>query len=529
MAESSGSALVESTGEDEVCLSSSNESVFKEASKCFQAKYIMQESLTKLKINRDDAGNPCALIFPTTRKWCYIGHVLDDGKQEHAGNNPYISVTSSGARFKCHDEEHKSADVGKIAFSDLPQSLQDLYNQKVFGDRVAQEIIVQAQDECRKSIQDNYPDETEIEPMQKLEGIVIKAHKQRCNKCNSTVEFSHMVDGWCWRCINVACGKQFPDQRVQINALVASERRRSKEEKHKLLIQQNPSATGVIYILDMGIIDGVHYLKIGATDDVGKRFHGLRSALEVSPNRCFFLDMIASPNNWAVEKAFHSHHDTKEHRVTLTVKGHNQTEIYKTSKKFDAVFAGNLLRSLSKDALANEEAKRIHEKEMLKMNKEIITLSIEQGKGRQEALEKLITAGLTGTDLKETLAILYPPVLLEARAQQSECMDGADKNAEINSSGCPIVGRFIEQCMEKCDDSFVSWNDVLKAYTSWPQRKRTLSKELKEQFTKNGCKYQHTSTPTIKDFLDSRDGSYGDKSRSPSRKLRNPSSAFERL
>ena len=40
-----------------------------------------------------------------------------------------------------------------------------------------------------------------------------------------------------------------------------------------------------------------------------------------------------------------------------------------------------------------------------------------------------------------------------------------------------------------------------------------LSKELKEQFTKNGCKYQHTSTPTIKDFLDSRDGSYGDKSR----------------
>lgn len=193
---------------------------FREASKFFQKKFIMQESLTKAKVEQNGVGVPCALIFPTTRKWCYIGHMLDDGKQEHASNNPYISVTSSGARFKCPDEEHKEKgkDIPPIAFDELPESLQNLFNKKIFGERVAQEKMTDAMVECRNLIQVNHPDETDLEPIQHLEGLVTKAMKTLCYKCGSLVEFSHMSNGWCSRCLNVSCGNQYPDERIPINA-----------------------------------------------------------------------------------------------------------------------------------------------------------------------------------------------------------------------------------------------------------------------------------------------------------------------
>ena len=175
-------------------------------------------------------------------------------------------------------------------------------------------------------------------------------------------------------------------------------------------------------------------------------------------------------SNWAVEKAFHKHPEAKEHRVTLNIKGHNQTEIYKKSKKFNAVHAGNLLRALSKDALKNEEAKRIHEER-------ILTLSIEQDKSRQETMEKLIAAGLTGTDLKETLAIMFPSTsVAESQDGTAETSSAQhDKGAHMPSITKPPcsefnVKAFIEAKMSMDPETDVKWSDVSSAYKGWSKQ-----------------------------------------------------------
>ena len=68
-------------------------------------------------------------------------------------------------------------------------------------------------------------------------------------------------------------------QDYHILTLVASERKRAMEEKHKFLIQQNKGVS-CLYILDMGTINGIRLAKVGSTDDPAVRFGGLTNDLK---------------------------------------------------------------------------------------------------------------------------------------------------------------------------------------------------------------------------------------------------------
>ena len=181
--------------------------------------------------------------------------------------------------------------------------------------------------------------------------------------------------------------------------IVVSERHRSMEDRHKLLLQQNPPGTKITYIVDLGFINGVHYVKVGSTDDPAGRFGSLVSALTVPPNSLHFLDIIPSPNNRDVEKAFHK--ESKDHRAILTIKGKSQNEVYPVTNLFNIDHIAKRLRKLTKGCVADKEAQRNHVETKLK-------LQIDLTERNRDIFRDLIAAGFTGVELKDMLVTLLP-------------------------------------------------------------------------------------------------------------------------
>ena len=65
---------------------------------------------------------------------------------------------------------------------------------------------------------------------------------------------------------------------------------RLKEERHKLLIQQNPKGTKVTYIAYIGMINGIHYWKVGSSDDEHQRLYGKLMKARYDPAEKFSVD-----------------------------------------------------------------------------------------------------------------------------------------------------------------------------------------------------------------------------------------------
>ena len=169
----------------------------------FGEKYRMQEKLKLIQVNRDDK----YLVFPTTEKWCFIK------EERHVGNNPYITVTGQGSRWKCFDDEcQKKGDVKLLPFAGLPKELRDLYNDIFFGE-VDNDLMTEAKLECRKNITDNFPDENPEEVDQVQNTLMTLAKRRSCHKCSSgNTHFEHQHGGWCVKCLD--CKSQWPNALV---------------------------------------------------------------------------------------------------------------------------------------------------------------------------------------------------------------------------------------------------------------------------------------------------------------------------
>ena len=100
----------------------------------------------------------------------------------------------------------------------------------------------------------------------------------------------------------------------------------------------------------------------------------------------------------------------------------------------------------------------------------MLTLSIEQGKSRQETMRELIAAGLNGADLKETILALYPP-------SSKECIE-VTKQIEfhsppqiMNTDRDEMVNNFISERLERHDRSCLEFTRVNTEFEVWFQDK----------------------------------------------------------
>ena len=180
-------------------------SVFGTATKYFGKQYRMQEKLRVVQVNRKDK----YLVFPTTKKWCFIK------EDEHAGNNPYIVITDRGSRWKCFDEECKKAgEVKLIPFAELPKELRDLYAETFYG-AIDNGLMTEAKVECCKNIVENFPEETadnlDVNQMGTL--LTTLAKSQTCKRCKSgKIQFEHQLSGWQLMCND--CHRSWPSHPV---------------------------------------------------------------------------------------------------------------------------------------------------------------------------------------------------------------------------------------------------------------------------------------------------------------------------
>ena len=164
----------------------------------FGRQYRMQEKLRTIQVNREQK----YLIFPTTKKWCFIKEDV------HVGNNPYITVTDRGSRWKCFDEECKKVEVKLTPLAELPKTIRDLYAE-IFHGLVSKDLMTEAKVECRRNITDDFPDETPEDVDQVHNTLMTLAKRQQCKKCGSSkTHFEHQEKGYCIRCLD--CQTQWP-------------------------------------------------------------------------------------------------------------------------------------------------------------------------------------------------------------------------------------------------------------------------------------------------------------------------------
>ena len=184
-------------------------SVFETSTRYFRKQYQIQEKLKVIHVNREDK----YLIFPTTKKWCFIK------EDEHVGNNPYIVVTEWGSRWKCFDEICKKAGEVKLTpFSELPKEIRDLYAETFYeAEEKDMKLMSEAKVECVKNIVENFPEESsqdlDVNRMGSL--LTTLAKCQQCRYCKSTkIQIDHQMNGWQSKCNE--CQKMWPSKPVPI-------------------------------------------------------------------------------------------------------------------------------------------------------------------------------------------------------------------------------------------------------------------------------------------------------------------------
>jgi len=165
--------------------------VLQAATDCFGDRYRMQERLTTVRVNKEEK----YLLFPTTKKWCWLK------RETHASNNPYVTVSDAGARFKCHDEECKSQGEGPaIPLSQLPPAIRSFFTKMCYR-QVDEGLMSLAAVECKRNISDHFPeeDDVDVEPYKNM--LTALAKHQKCKKCGGLhIQFEHSLRGWNMRC-----------------------------------------------------------------------------------------------------------------------------------------------------------------------------------------------------------------------------------------------------------------------------------------------------------------------------------------
>jgi len=175
----------------------------------FGERYRLQEVFTYVIV--DPAAG--SLTFPTMKKWCFIR------KGSHGSNNPYVTVTERGARYKCPDEECKTkGDQPHIPLQQLPQSIRDLFHSQIIAQSEDQTAIREAKEECKTSIVDNFRryDRNALSPW-KCAGeedgrgprFVTELPLETCQWCKEDATVAeHTLGGLRLRCTR--CGKEWP-------------------------------------------------------------------------------------------------------------------------------------------------------------------------------------------------------------------------------------------------------------------------------------------------------------------------------
>jgi P4 family phage/plasmid primase-like protien len=201
------------SGRGETLSGADYEEVLQDSSDCFGREYRMQETLTSIKVVPDGA----YFVFPTKDKWCILKGPRG-GK--HDGNNPYVLLNEKGATFRCLDEECKAKGEGRLVpFKELPESLRDLFNRKMYGDKVADELMEEAKRECRGNIVRNFRREEEMAllPMQDRDSLTTQLHQHTCPACDQRcLSVEHRASTWIARCSS--CKAVWPDAPVTLPA-----------------------------------------------------------------------------------------------------------------------------------------------------------------------------------------------------------------------------------------------------------------------------------------------------------------------
>ncbi|KAJ3027985.1 hypothetical protein HDV00_010710 [Rhizophlyctis rosea] len=166
------------------------------ASDFFGEKYRMQETLQTVIVDPSTG----SLTFPTEKKWCCIR------RGTHQSNNPYITVTERGARFKCLDEECAAKEQQPhIPLAQLPMSVRELFQVQIVATDKDHEAVGEAREICKRTIVELYADE-KVEDLSPCKAVdeegkplakfITDLRQLRCHYCKELmVTAEHSLQG----------------------------------------------------------------------------------------------------------------------------------------------------------------------------------------------------------------------------------------------------------------------------------------------------------------------------------------------
>ena len=175
-------------------------SILDMAYESFQETYQLRKPLQKIKIDKTHK----SIAIPLNELWCNIA------KREHKSNHPYILITSTHCKMKCHDSDCQGKEYKPVLIADLPQ-VQEYY-EKAFPSDPSTKIIRKAENEVRENMMShyNYPENKDMIIQTLKDSINTDLIKGNiCQGCGRSDSFKTKTtaDGWYGVC---SCGERFP-------------------------------------------------------------------------------------------------------------------------------------------------------------------------------------------------------------------------------------------------------------------------------------------------------------------------------
>lgn len=238
---------------------------------------------------------------------------------------------------------------------------------------------------------------------------------------------------------------------------------KTAEITEKALMSGVKKGKHLFYLGDLGIIDGVRYLKGGSTDDGRTRF---ATHKRVFPNGFTLCHITEHWDNRELERQFKKHPEVAAHRQSITYNGETYEEIWKVCKEMPLSKYEKLIPELVKQITDQVTRKHHHDERMKALENDglrlqLLNKALDVGEDAEER-ERLIRL-ITPRNYEDTSLVHKPdipePPFQTVISPQSEHDIGENTTLD-------------ETRIRSCDDS---------KFTCWLQRSMEQTRDVRDR------------------------------------------------
>ena len=266
-------------------------------------------------------------------------------------------------------------------------------------------------------------------------------------------------------------------QEYHILSLQIASKNAVHKARHEALLAQYPDGKHVHYRIWVGRQGGLYELqKAGKTNRLVSRVRETHMIYGMA----YLEDVVETHYNQELEGAVKADPLISRYRESRVIQGENQTELVGIRGELTSDIFGKRVRLQLKSLVSDGDAERRHQEKLLELrNAEL------DKKGKM--LSQLIAAGMVGTELQKTLAILcsFDETKTESGSQEVALSEAREKcsldDITVEPDVESVVQDFIKESLQKLltkgkpsSSSAIEASEVTRRFTAWQREKKVV-------------------------------------------------------